>query len=74
VKPVEKKEEKKEEPKKQGKPVEAPKKEEPQVAHPFEQKLKQLDEMGFTNRAVNISLLVNNKMDLVKTIKDLLEM
>jgi hypothetical protein len=74
VKPVEKKEEKKEEPKKQEKPVEAPKTEEPKVAHPFEQKLKQLDEMGFTNRAVNISLLVNNKMDLVKTIKDLLEM
>jgi len=89
TKPIEKKEEpkpveikqevKKEEVKKVEqlpKPVEAPKvekKQEPAVAHPFEVKLKQLEEMGFGDRARNISLLVHNKMDLVKTIRDLLE-
>jgi outer membrane biosynthesis protein TonB len=60
--------------------VEAPKpakqetQEEPKTSHPFEVKLKQLDEMGFTDRSKNIALLVKNQMDLVKTIRDLLEL
>jgi len=41
---------------------------------PFETKLKQLEEMGFGNRDLNIELLVKNKADLTRTIRDLLEL
>jgi len=41
---------------------------------PFEIKLKQLEEIGFGNRDLNIDLLVKNKADLARTIRDLLDL
>jgi len=40
--------------------------------HPFESKLKQLEEMGFTERSVNIALLVQYGGDLLAVVRDLL--
>jgi len=40
---------------------------------PFESKLKQLEEMGFSNRARNIEFLVKRKGDMIHVVKDLLE-
>jgi hypothetical protein len=40
---------------------------------PFEAKLAQLEEMGFTNRGRNIDLLVKRKGDMLRVVKDLLE-
>jgi len=71
-----KEEVKKEEPKveeKKVEPVEV-KKEEPKIEqHPFESKLKQLDEMGFSDRVKNISLLVKHNGDMLAVVRDLLE-
>jgi len=63
---VEKKEEVKQMPK-------IEKKEEPKaVSNPFEMKLKQLEEMGFTNKLQNIEILVKNKGEMLQAVKDLL--
>lgn len=40
---------------------------------PFQVKLAQLEEMGFTSRGKNIELLINNSGDVLKTVKELLE-
>lgn len=40
---------------------------------PFQEKLKQLEEMGFSNRAKNVEVLVKNGGDILKAVKDLLE-
>jgi len=49
------------------------KKEEPKaVSNPFEMKLKQLEEMGFTNKLQNIEILVKNKGEMLQAVKDLL--
>lgn len=40
---------------------------------PFEQKLKQLEEMGFVNKQRNIELLVQHKGDMLQAVKYLLE-
>jgi len=57
--------------------VEAPKVEEPKVdippISPFEAKLKQLEEMGFTNKQRNIEMLVKHKGDMLQAVKYLLE-
>jgi len=42
-------------------------------ATPFEQKLKQLEEMGFADRAKNIELLVKFNGDIVRVVKSLLD-
>jgi len=52
--------------------VETPKQQEKKES-PFESKLKQLEEMGFPNRARNIELLVKRKGDMIHVVKDLLE-
>jgi len=41
---------------------------------PFEIKVKQLEEMGFLERATNIELLVKYRGDIVQVIKKLLEL
>jgi len=72
-----KEEPKKEEPKKEEPKKEEPKKEEPKkpepAPHPFESKLQQLDEMGFSNRVSNIALLVRHNGDMLAVVRDLLE-
>jgi len=40
--------------------------------HPFESKLKQLEDMGFTERSVNIALLVQYSGDMLAVVRDLL--
>jgi len=40
---------------------------------PFEQKLKQLEEMGFLNRAKNVELMVKHSGDMVRIVRDLLD-
>jgi len=44
-----------------------------QEVTPFEAKLAQLEEMGFTNRGRNVDLLVKRKGDMIRVVKDLLE-
>jgi len=40
---------------------------------PFQTKLKQLEDMGFTSRTNNIEALINNNGDVLETVKELLE-
>jgi len=47
-----------------------PKKEE---ANSFAFKLEQLQQMGFVDKERNIALLMKNHLDMVRTVKDLLE-
>jgi len=57
-------------------PVSVPlgKQEEPaKPVTPFEQKLKQLEEMGFLDKARNIDLLVKFSGDIVRVVKTLLD-
>jgi len=58
-------------------PVVAEKKPEPIVEKkpegPFEQKLRQLNEMGFINESQNIELLVRFKGDMMQVVRQLLE-
>jgi len=68
-----------EEPKAEELKVEPPKQEdtkpvvvEAKPIHPFEEKLKQLEDMGFTETQKNIELLVKNNGDMIKTVMDLL--
>jgi len=49
----------------------APKPEKPLT--PFEMKVKQLEEMGFLNKAKNVELLVKYNGDMVRTVRDLLD-
>jgi len=51
--------------------IESPKQEKKES--PFESKLKQLEEMGFSNRVRNIEFLVMRKGDMIHVVKDLLE-
>jgi len=51
--------------------IETPKQE--RKESPFESKLKQLEEMGFFDRARNIEFLVKRKGDMIHVVKDLLE-
>lgn len=44
-----------------------------QQPQPFQVKLGQLEEMGFTNRSKNIESLIKNSGDVLKTVKELLE-
>jgi len=43
------------------------------VGSPFEEKLRQLGEMGFSNKIHNIELLVQYKGDMLQVVKSLLE-
>lgn len=45
----------------------------PAPSGPFEHKLKQLEEMGFSNRAKNIEYLVKRNGDMILVVKDLLD-
>jgi len=45
----------------------------PVSSSPFENKLKQLEEMGFPNRARNIEALVKHNGDMTFVVKDLLD-
>jgi len=40
---------------------------------PFQSKMKQLEEMGFLSQSKNIEVLIKNRGDVLKTVKDLLE-
>jgi len=62
-----------ESPKVESPKVESPKVETPKQQSPFEAKLKQLEEMGFLDRAKNIEFLVKRKGDMIFVVKDLLE-
>ena len=49
------------------------KKSQPKQLSPFEAKLKQLEEMGFTNALQNINVLVKYNGDMLNAVKHLLE-
>jgi len=51
--------------------IETPKQE--RKESPFESKLNQLEEMGFSNKTRNIEFLVKRKGDMIHVVKDLLE-
>jgi len=58
-------------------PVPSPKQETQKVekqVSPFELKVQQLEEMGFSNRALNIQLLIQTKGDIIQVVKKLLDL
>jgi len=53
--------------------LQAPSPKEDRPLSPFEMKLKQLEEMGFLNRAKNVELMVKHSGDMVRIVRDLLD-
>jgi len=45
----------------------------PQEPSPFEVKLKQLEDMGFSDKQRNVELMVKNNGDMLQVVRDLLE-